>query len=197
MVGIMSYGGYVPLFRLGNGTKGWELPFERAVANFDEDSITMAVGAAIDCMSDTNRDEIDALYFATTTPPYLEKQSATIVAVAADLPNEIFTVDCTDTLRAGTNALKLAIDAVNAGSARKALVTVADSPVFIPRSALEQNGANGGAALLLGDKDVVAVIQESYSVAREIFDVWRPEGRKGSSFLGRPFLCRKGVRGSS
>ena len=192
MVGIMSYGVYVPLFRMGEGTKGWGLPFERTVANFDEDSITMAVGAAIDCMSDTNRDEIDALYFATTTPPYLEKQSATIVAVAADLRNELFAVDCTDTLRAGTNALKLAIDAVNAGSARKALVTVADSPVFVPRSALEQNGADGGAALLLGDKEVVAVIQDSYSVVREIFDVWRPEGERVALSWEDRFCAEKG-----
>lgn len=192
MVGIISYGVYVPLFRLGKGTKGWELPFERAVANFDEDSITLAVEAAINCMSDINRNEIGALYFGTTTPPYLEKQSATLIATAADLPNEIFTVDCTDTLRAGTNALKIATDAIKAGSVKKALVTVADRPVSTPRSALEQNSADGAAALLLGDKDVVAVIQDTYSVTREIIDVWRPEGGKvGLSWEDR-FCAEKG-----
>jgi len=44
MAGIISYGAYVPLYRLGPGTAGWMAPVEKAIANFDEDSITMAVG---------------------------------------------------------------------------------------------------------------------------------------------------------
>ncbi len=192
MVGITSYGGYVPLFRLGKETAGWGLPFERAVANFDEDSLTMAVAAAIDCMGDLNRDEVDALYFATTTPPYLEKQSATLIAVAADLRNDIFTVDCTDTLRAGTMALKLAVDSLKAGSAKKILITAADRRLATPRSALEQNNGDGAAALMLGDKDVVAVIKDSYSIAREIVDIWRPEGDKVISSWEDRFVVEEG-----
>lgn len=176
MVGITSYGGYVPLFRLGKGTLGWLSPFERSAASFDEDSVTMAVAAAIDCLNGIDREEIDALYFATTTPPYSEKQSATLVAMAADLRRDIFTTDCTDTLRAGTNALKLAVDAVKAGSAKKAMVAVADCRLASPRSSLEQSSGDGAAALILGDKDVAAIIEDSYSVAHEIVDVWRPEG---------------------
>ena len=192
MVGIISYGRYVPLFRLGKETKGWELPFERAVANFDEDSITLAVEAAINCMGDINRQGIDALYFATTTSPYLEKQSAALIALAADLPSEIFTVDCTDTLRAGTNALKIATDAVKAGSVKKALVAVADKPLSTPKSALEQNSADGAAALLIGDAGVVAVIQDSYSVTREIIDIWRPDGGKVDLSWEDRFCAEKG-----
>lgn len=176
MVGITSYGGYVPLFRLGKGTLGWLSPFERSAASFDEDSVTMAVAAAIDCLNGINREEIDALYFATTTPPYSEKQSATLITMAADLRSDIFTTDCTDTLRAGTNALKLAVDAVKAGSAKKAMVAVADSRLARPRSSLEQSSGDGATALILGDKDVAAIIEDSYSVAHEIVDVWRPEG---------------------
>lgn len=40
MAGIVSYGAYIPLFRLGKATAGWEGPSERALANFDEDSVT-------------------------------------------------------------------------------------------------------------------------------------------------------------
>ncbi len=64
MVGITGYGAYIPLFRLGSGTKGWTFSNEKAVANFDEDSLTMAAAAAINCLSGINRQTVDALYFA-------------------------------------------------------------------------------------------------------------------------------------
>ena len=50
MAGIISYGAYVPLFRMEKTTKGWTAPGERSVANFDEDSITLGVEAAIEVM---------------------------------------------------------------------------------------------------------------------------------------------------
>jgi len=49
MVGIRSYGAYIPLYRLERAeiVKAWQSPFpvpgEKAVANFDEDSLTMAL----------------------------------------------------------------------------------------------------------------------------------------------------------
>ena len=51
MAGIVSYGAYIPLFRLGKATVGWEGPNERAIANFDEDSVTMAVAALRDALT--------------------------------------------------------------------------------------------------------------------------------------------------
>ena len=73
MAGIVSYGAYIPLFRLGKATAGWEGPSERAIANFDEDSVTMAVAALRDALTAMDATTIDALYFASTTPPYAEK----------------------------------------------------------------------------------------------------------------------------
>lgn len=60
MPGIISYGAYVPWYRLDCKTvfkaMGWfnpmVLPGEKAVANYDEDSVTMAVAAGIDCLID-------------------------------------------------------------------------------------------------------------------------------------------------
>jgi 3-hydroxy-3-methylglutaryl CoA synthase len=133
MAGIVSYGAYIPLFRLGKATAGWEAPSERAIANFDEDSVTMAVAALREALTAIDAGSIDALYFATPPPPYAEKQSATMIGWAANLQPDIFTVDCTDSLRAGTNALKLALDATKAGSARRVAVVVADNRLAQPR----------------------------------------------------------------
>ena len=127
MAGIVSYGVYIPLFRLGKATAGWEGPNERAIANFDEDSVTMAVAALRDALTTIDAATIDALYFATTTQPYAEKQSATLIGWAANLQPDIFTVDCADSLRAGTNTLRLAADAIKAGSAKRVAVVAADN----------------------------------------------------------------------
>ena len=136
MIGIAAYGAYVPKYRLGQDTLGWNSTQERAVANFDEDSVTMAVAAGRECLRGRDRQAVDGLIFATTTPPYAEKQCAAIIATALDLRRELFTADMTDVLRAGTSALKTALDAVSAGSARQMLVIAADhrqgSPGEIP-----------------------------------------------------------------
>jgi hydroxymethylglutaryl-CoA synthase len=173
MAGIVSYGAYVPLFRLGRGTAGWESPTERAVANFDEDSVTMAVAALREALIATDPASIDAVYFATTTQPYAEKQSATMIAWGANLRTDIFTVDCTDTLRAGTNALKLALDATKAGSARCAAVVAADNRLAQPRSSFERTFGDGAATVILGDDHVIATIEGHLSVSHEIIDTWR------------------------
>ncbi len=78
MAKIASFGAYVPLFRLSRDEMGnaWgvpAIPGERSVANADEDSITMAVAAAADCLAGMDPSSIDGLFFATTTAPYDEK----------------------------------------------------------------------------------------------------------------------------
>src|SRR5687767_1168787 len=132
MAGIVSYGAYVPLFRLGKGTVGWEGSSERAVANFDEDSVTMAVAALRDALTAMDPATIEALYFASTTQPYAEKQSATTIGWGGALRTDIFTVDCADSLRAGTNALRLALDAIKAGSAKRVAIVAADNRLAEP-----------------------------------------------------------------
>lgn len=173
MVGITTYGAYVPLFRLGKGTAGWTGGGEKAVANFDEDSITMGVAAVRDCLGSDRRQEVGALYFATTTSPYTEKQAAALIAAAADLPEGMLAVDYAHSLRGGTQALKSALDTVKAGSARRAMMVAADARLGAPRSNLEQNWGDGAAALVVGDGDVIATFIDGHSLAHEILDIWR------------------------
>jgi hydroxymethylglutaryl-CoA synthase len=173
MTGIVSYGAYVPLFRLGKGTVGWDSPTERAVANFDEDSVTMAVAALHDALTAMDPSTVDALYFASTTQPYAEKQSATTIAWGTDLRTDIFTVDCGDSLRAGTNALKMGLDATKAGSAGRVAVVAADNRMAQPRSSFERTFGDGAAALVLGKEGGIATIDGQLSFSHEIMDTWR------------------------
>jgi 3-hydroxy-3-methylglutaryl CoA synthase len=178
-VGITSYGAYVPMLRLplaaigGGGKTGGP---EKAVAGWDEDSVTMAVAAAVDCLRGIDRATVDGVLFASTSYPFKEKQAAALIARALDLRRDILTADLGDSLRAGTTALRQAIDTVKAGSAHRLLVVIGETRMAAPRSALEANLGDGAAAFLVGDDDVVATLDGTYTVADELIDVWRGEG---------------------
>lgn len=179
MIGITSYGAYVPLHRLGPETKGWGFPLEKAVGYYDEDSLTMAVAATLDCIGEGDRRSIEGVYFASTTAPYKEKLTATTVAIACDMRNDILTVDFGNSLRAGTAALRTALDTIKAGSAKNLLVTASEcGRLGQPRDSFDQNNGDGAAAFILGDEDVIATIEACDSMSNEMLDVWRLDAGK-------------------
>lgn len=183
MVGICAYGAYLPILRLSRDeiAKTWEgysLRGEKTVANFDEDSITMAIEAGLDCLRAESREDIGGLYFATTTPPYREKQSAALIATAIDLGRKITATDFTDSVRSGTIALKTALDTVRGGTAKKILVTAADTRLGVPQSEFESGFGDGAAALVVGSEGVIASLEGSYQLSDEFVDYWRLEGEK-------------------
>jgi 3-hydroxy-3-methylglutaryl CoA synthase len=179
MLGIISYGAYIPLWRLARDaiTEAWgsgSIRGEKSVANNDEDTITMSSEAAFDCLAGLKREKIDGLYFASTTSPYREKECSTLVAMAADLKQEIVTADFANSLRAATEALRAALDAVASGSAKQVLVTASDCRIGYPGSNYEQTFGDAAAALLIGNTTKPAVIVEgSHSLSNELYDVWR------------------------
>src|SRR5207248_7094048 len=166
MLGITSYGAYVPMLRLplaaigGGGAKPGGP--EKAVANWDEDAVTMAVAAAVDCLRGVDRASVDGVLFASTSYPLKEKQGAALVARALDLRRDVTTADVGDSLRAGTTALRAAIDAVKAGSARRVLVVAADTRMAAPRSAMEANLGDGAAAFLVSGEEVALDLVASH-----------------------------------
>ena len=111
--GIVAYGAYVPIYRLSRVeiAKVWGTRMakgEKAVANCDEDCITMAVEAGMDALKGVDPSTVDALYFASTTAPYREKKSAGVIAAALDLRRNIVTADFVNSLGAGANAVNAA-----------------------------------------------------------------------------------------
>lgn len=183
MVGITSYGAYVPWHRMKREdcVKAWggfAMPGERAVAYYDEDSVSMAVEAALDCLTGVDAKKVDGLLFATTSSPYKEKQCSALMAVPLDLRSDIRTADVTTSLRAGTTALTLGADMVGAGSAGSILVTAADLRLGAPAGMGEQQMGDGGASFLVGKDDVLAEILGTYSISDELAGTWRSEDDK-------------------
>ena len=177
MTGISAYGAYVPYTRLPlamiAGRPAKDGGPEKAVAYYDEDSITMGVAAAIDCLQDVDRAKVDSVIFASTTYPFREKQGAALIAKALDLRRDVATADVSGSLRAGAAALRNAIDSVTAGSARNVLVIASDCRMGAPKGALESKLGDGAVALLVGDAKPIATLEAAHAIADEIQDLWR------------------------
>ncbi len=181
LVGIASYGLHIPRYRIDRVTlyeafASWInppafLPGERPVANYDEDSVTMGVEAARDCIRDVE-DEIGAVYFATTTPPYAERLNAGIIATALDLGENIKTADFTDSTKAGMTALISAYETVKAGGAKNVLVVASDCRLGKAGSLQETLYGDAAAAVLVGE-DRIASFEEFYTLSEDFVDNWR------------------------
>jgi hydroxymethylglutaryl-CoA synthase len=178
MIGITSYGAYIPRTRLPFSVIGGRPPVEggpeRSVAWNDEDAVTLGAAAAIHCLEGIDRSQVDMLLFASTTLPFQEKQAAALVARVLDLGREVQTADHTGSTRSGTSALRAAFDAVKAGSARCALVIASDARMAAPKTGMETNFGDGAAAFLISDGDAIATLTGFHAVSDEITDVWRP-----------------------
>jgi len=189
MTGIVRYGGYVPRYRLERKkifkAMGWMDPStagnmkgEKAVANFDEDSLTMAVGAGLATLTGVKRSEVDGVYLASTTMPYKERLNAGIVTEALGFDEKVRSADFSGGLKAGTTALLSALDAVQGGSMGQALVCASDCRLGRPATAEEMIFGDAAAAFLVGTKDVIAEFKGSYSVTYDFGDHYRGEFAK-------------------
>jgi hydroxymethylglutaryl-CoA synthase len=184
MVGIKSYGAHIPRFRLDRNIMQLALLFlgfaplrgEKAVANWDEDIVTMAVAAAVDCLKGHDKNKVEGLYFATTSQTYALRQNAGIVAAALDLNTNSRTADFTDSTKSGTGALLAAADAISSGALGECLVCAADCRASKIGSNGDYTYGDGGASLLLGKDDVIANIEGSYSTTHDFVDRRRLEG---------------------
>ncbi len=183
MTGIVAYGAYVPRLRLQRAAihraNSWFAPGlkslangERAMANWDEDVITMSVEAARDCLRGRNRGDIANLALASTSAPFADRQNSGIVKEALNLPDNIATLDLGGSRKAGTGALLQALRAV-AGGAGKSLVVAAERHRARPGSEAELTDGDAAAALLIGTNDVIARFVGAHSVSQDFVDHFR------------------------
>lgn len=184
MIGITSYGAYIPRLRLDRMSiyqhMGWFAPAivmlaqgERSMCNWDEDSVTMAVAASRDCLIGKDKLAVDGLYLASTTLPFADRQNAGIVSSALNLRNNIITSDFTSSQKAGSTALVAALEAVKSGEKKNILIVAADRRETKAASFYEMWFGDGAVSILVGDKDVIAQFKGSYCVSYDFTDHYR------------------------
>jgi hydroxymethylglutaryl-CoA synthase len=183
MVGIASYGAYIPRMRLQRTaifeSNRWFAPGlkalaagERAIANWDEDTITMAVEAARDCLGDRNRAEVKSVFLASTSFPFADRQNACIVKEALNLPDITGTLDIGASQKAGTGALIQACHAATAGGG-PVLVIASENRRALPASENEMLNGDAASALLVSDDEGVARLIGSHSISSDFVSHFR------------------------
>ena len=173
--GIVSYGAYLPYWRLQRrdikatlGTGGGA--GTRSVASYDEDTTSMAVEAgrlALAAAPDGYRPGL--VGFATTAPAYADKTNATAIHAALDLPDDVGAFDAVGAVRSGVGVAWMA-------QAAGGLAVLADIRTGRPGSADEATGGDAAVALAFGVEDVVAEVVGAASVTAEFTDRWRTPG---------------------
>lgn len=180
--GIVDAAAYVPAMRLDRqaifAANSWANPAlkglargARSMCNWDEDSITMGVEAARRCLSDRPKERLRRLYFASTTPPFADRQSAAVVGEALNLASNLAAVDLANSRNAGLQAFCEAVR--GSGSS---LVVSADARLAKPGSAQELQYGHGAAAVLLGSEETIADMVAEYRLSRDFVDQFRGSG---------------------
>ncbi|KQT35315.1 hypothetical protein ASG29_04250 [Sphingomonas sp. Leaf412] len=177
--GITGIGAYVPRLRLERAAiadaHAWMSPSlraggkgTRAFCSWDEDSVTMAVEAARDCLTGQDRDAIRSVRLASTTFPYADLSNAVIVASALGLGHDVAVSNAAGSQRAGTTALLQALE-----GGEPALVIASEKPAALPASVAELSTGAGAGAVTLGHAGVVATLLGSATRAVHFVDRFR------------------------
>ena len=184
MNGIVSYGSYIPYFRLDRKSIGEALGAAagkgtRAVASYDEDTTSMGVEAARAALRGAPRLAPAALYFATSDPAYLDKTNATAIHAALDLDTSAMAYDMLGSIRSGSGAIRAAVDA-----SRPTLAVISDIRTGLPGGADERDGGDAAVAYLFagGDADhpVLAESIGAGAATAEFLERWRLPGDPAS-----------------
>ena len=203
-VGIVSYGAYVPHYRITPQEIGrvWGsdgelmsknlLIFSKSVPSPDEDVITISVEAARAMMRRTKVDPklIGALYVGSESHPYAVKPSGTIVAEAILTSPNITVADYEFACKAGTAAIQTCMGLVGSGMVKYGVAIGADTSQGAPGDPLEYSASAGGAAYLIGSEELIATLNHTFSYTTDTPDFWRREGQPypshGGRFTGEP-----------
>ncbi len=187
MVGITAFGAYLPRMRVQKqviadanawfdpGLKGLAKG-EKAICNWDEDTITMAVEAYNDCLGNAPGQAPAALLLASTTLPFSDRQNSVVVAEALNLDtSDLRTMDITCSQRAATSGLLSALDIAAAG--KEAVLVASEHRKAKCASREEMLYGDGAAAIAVGSDNVIADLVASQSQAVDFIDHYRGEGQ--------------------
>lgn len=145
----------------------------------------MAVEAARSALRSGGGRAPESLWFATTSPAYLDKTNAAAVHAALRLSRTAAAYDVIGSVRSAVGALRAAMAASG-----EAVVVAGDLRTGRPGSPDEAAGGDGAAALLIGDgggQPVLAEVVATASVTEEFVDRWRSPGEVGSKLWEERF----------
>ena len=204
MIGVISYGFYIPKYRIKTevianvwgknpeDVKKSLLIAEKTVAGIDEDSLTMAFESASSALSsvDVDRSKIKIVLFGSETHPYAVNPASTILAEFLGIEKNYLAYDTEFACKAATGALISAQGLIKSGYSDFALITGSDKGMVKTHDVLEYTAASGSVSILLGKDDLISEILDFESFSSDTPDFWRREGIRypshGGRFTGKP-----------
>ena len=204
MVGIVTYGVYIPRYRIkveeianlwganpADITSGLGV-YEKSVPDVDEDTITISVEAARAAIARRDIDvrDLGAIYVGSESHPYAVKPTACTVGEAIGATPRMTAADYEFACKAGTAGIQTCMGLVKSGMIRYGMAIGSDVAQGAPGDALEYTAAAGGGAYIIGNEDPIAEINHTCSFTTDTPDFWRREGqsfpRHGGRFTGDP-----------
>lgn len=199
MIGIVSYGVYIPKYRIkpADIATAWgkEAPevekslgvFEKAVAAVDEDAITLAIEAGSRALQTGQLDakNIGGITIGSESHPYAVKPSSTTVAEILSLGTDYLAVDLEFACKAGTAGIQLLSGLVSQDKAKYVLAIGSDVAQSKPADVLEYTASSAAAAFVLGKQNTIANLIDFTSYSSDTTDFWRRDSEKFPSHAGR------------
>lgn len=203
MIGIVSYGTYIPKFRIkveeiariwGEDPEAIKNSLgvsEKSVPDVDEDTATMAVEAAREALQRAKipPEKIGAVFVGSESHPYAVKPTATIVGEALGIGNYYHCVDLEFACKAATAGMQFCYAMVKSGMIDYGISIGSDTAQARPGDALEYTAGAGASAIVIG-RDPIAEIEATVSYTSDTPDFWRrelqPYPSHGGRFTGAP-----------
>ena len=199
MVGIVSYGTYIPKsrIRIADIAHVWKKDpeevvrslglTEKSVPAVDEDAATIAVEAALQSLADFagNPTDIEVLFVGSESHPYAVNPTSTIVGELLGVGQGYLAVDMEFACKAGTAAIQAIAGLIASGNARFGLAIGADTAQGRPHDFLEYTAAAAGGAFVLGKDHIVGKLIAQASYSSDTPDFWRRDGMRYPSHAGR------------
>lgn len=201
MVGLLSYGAYIPRLRLTAEEIGqvWGKDvssiksalgvLEKSVAGADEDAVTLGFEASFDALSKTmiSPEKIGAIFVGSESHPYAVNPTSTIIGEFLGAGHEYFSSDLEFACKAATTGMVFSASLLKEKKIDYSLVVGTDCAQAKPHDILEYTAASGAAAFILGRKkeEVIAEVIDYTSYSSDTPDFWRRDGVSYPSHSGR------------
>jgi 3-hydroxy-3-methylglutaryl CoA synthase len=183
---IHGYGVHIPRLRLPReviaSAMSWANPpargtarGTRAVGNWDEDALTMGVEAARRCGTGSDQGvPLQAMFFCSTTAPFVDRDDAVMLASAIDLPGSVETLNLGASLRAGTSGLINALLRTTGNT----LLVASDARLTRAGSPQEMTYGDASVAMLVGPPAAgsLATVIAARRVGSDFVDHYRMSG---------------------
>lgn len=207
MTGIVSYGVYIPKYRIKPSqiAQAWGKEvkevvdiekslgvLEKAVASVDEDTVTLAVEATLNAIAplDFDLSKIGAITVGSESHPYAVKPSATTIAGILGLREDLLAVDLEFACKAGTAGIQLLSGLTETKKIKYCLAIGSDVAQSKPADVLEYTAGSAAAGFILGSQEQIANILDFTSYSSDTPDFWRRDTEKfpshGGRFTGEP-----------